>query len=46
MTSGEFVRLYAKWFESPIPPKGAVLAMPMSDRLKANLREHSDKAAF
>lgn len=46
MTSGEFARLYAKWFESPIPPKGAVLAMPMSDRLKANLREHSDKAAF
>jgi ABC-type amino acid transport substrate-binding protein len=46
MTSGEFVRLYAKWFESPIPPKGAVLAMPMSDRLKANLRERSDKASF
>lgn len=46
MRSGEFERLYAKWFESPIPPKGAVLAMPMSDRLKANLRERSDKAAF
>lgn len=46
MTSGEFVHLYSKWFESPIPPKGAVLAMPMSDRLKANLRERSDKASF
>ena len=46
MASGEFVRLYARWFESPIPPKGAVLAMPMSEKLKANLRERSDKAAF
>jgi ABC-type amino acid transport substrate-binding protein len=46
MSSGEFTRLYAKWFESPIPPKGANLAMPMSDTLKANLREQSDKAAF
>jgi glutamate/aspartate transport system substrate-binding protein len=46
MDSGEFARLYARWFESPIPPKGTNLAMPMSARLKANLREHSDKAAF
>ena len=46
MSSGEFTRLYAKWFESPIPPKGANLAMPMSEALKANLREQSDKAAF
>jgi ABC-type amino acid transport substrate-binding protein len=46
MASGEFVRLYTRWFESPIPPKGAVLAMPMSEKLKANLRERSDKAAF
>jgi glutamate/aspartate transport system substrate-binding protein len=46
MSSGEFTRLYAKWFESPIPPKGANLAMPMSEPLKANLREQSDKAAF
>jgi ABC-type amino acid transport substrate-binding protein len=46
MSSGEFTRLYTKWFESPIPPKGANLAMPMSDPLKANLREQSDKAAF
>ena len=46
MSSGDFTRLYAKWFESPIPPKGANLAMPMSAPLKANLREQSDKAAF
>ncbi|MBI2305824.1 MAG: transporter substrate-binding domain-containing protein [Rhodocyclales bacterium] len=43
MKSGEFARLYAKWFESPIPPNGVALNMPMSDRLKANLKVRSDK---
>lgn len=43
MRSGEFARLYKKWFESPIPPNGIVLNMPMSDRLKANLKALSDK---
>lgn len=43
MKSGEFTRLYKKWFESPIPPNGVVLDMPMSDRLKANLKALSDK---
>lgn len=46
MKSGEFTRLYAKWFESPIPPKGVVLNMPMSKQLKANLKAMSDKPAF
>jgi ABC-type amino acid transport substrate-binding protein len=46
MDSGEFARLYARWFEQPIPPKGVNLGMPMSEKLKANLRERSDKAAF
>jgi glutamate/aspartate transport system substrate-binding protein len=46
MKSGEFTRLYAKWFESPIPPRGAVLGMPMSPALKANLKARSDKPAF
>ncbi len=46
MKSGEFTRLYTKWFESPIPPKGAVLAMPMSPQLKANLKALSDKPAY
>jgi len=45
MKSGEFTRLYAKWFESPIPPKGVVLNMPMSEQLKANLIALSDKPA-
>lgn len=43
MQSGEFARLYAKWFESPIPPNNVNLAMPMSERLKTNLTERSDK---
>lgn len=46
MKSGEFAKLYAKWFESPIPPKGMVLNMPMSDQLKANLVALSDKPAM
>jgi ABC-type amino acid transport substrate-binding protein len=45
MKSGEFTKLYAKWFESPIPPKGVVLAMPMSEQLKANLLAFSDQPA-
>ena len=46
MRSGEFSRLYAKWFESPIPPKGRVLNMPMSEPLKRNLIELSDQPAM
>lgn len=45
MKSGEFSRLYAKWFEAPIPPKGVVLGMPMSEPLKANMKAFSDKPA-
>ncbi|WP_174873095.1 transporter substrate-binding domain-containing protein [Vogesella oryzae] len=43
MQSGRFARLYHYWFETAIPPKGTVLAMPMSDALKANLKTMSDK---
>ncbi|HBI82213.1 MAG TPA: amino acid ABC transporter substrate-binding protein, partial [Alcaligenaceae bacterium] len=43
MQSGEFAKLYAKWFESPIPPKGIVLNMPMSAQLKSNMKALSDK---
>lgn len=46
MKSGEFSRLYTKWFESPIPPNGTNLNMPMSERLKTNLKELSDKPAL
>ena len=45
MKSGELTRLYRQWFESPIPPKGMALNMPMSDALKGNLRSLSDRPA-
>ena len=46
MKSGEFSKLYAKWFESPIVPKGVNLALPMSADLKAVLKTPSDKPAL
>ena len=46
MKSGEFARMYTKWFTSPIPPKGVNLNLPMSEQLKANLKELSDKPAL
>jgi ABC-type amino acid transport substrate-binding protein len=45
MMSGEFGKLYAKWFQSPIPPRGTVLNMPMSEQLKANMKALSDQPA-
>jgi len=44
--SGEFARMYAKWFMSPIPPKGVNLNLPMSEPLKANLKALSDAPAM
>lgn len=46
MKSGEFSKLYDKWFMSPIPPKGVNLGLPMSPELKANLKTPSDKPAL
>ncbi len=46
MKSGEFTKLYTKWFESPIPPKGVNLGLPMSQQLKDNLKALSDKPAM
>lgn len=46
MKSGEFGKLYDKWFMSPIPPKGVNLNLPMSAELKANLKAQSDKPAL
>ena len=43
--SGEFNRLYTKWFQSPIPPKGINLNAPMSKELQDNLKNLSDKPA-
>jgi ABC-type amino acid transport substrate-binding protein len=46
MKSGEFAKMYSKWFESPIPPKGTNLSLPMSQPLRDNLKAMSDKPAM
>jgi glutamate/aspartate transport system substrate-binding protein len=43
-TSGEAAKLYQKWFESPIPPKGLNLDLPLSDDMKALFSNPNDKA--
>ncbi|HQC81357.1 MAG TPA: amino acid ABC transporter substrate-binding protein [Accumulibacter sp.] len=43
MNSGEFARIYDKWFTSPIPPPGANLDLPMSDALKQLIRTPNDR---
>lgn len=43
MKGGEFDRLYAKWFTSPIPPKGIDLNFPMSRTLKEAVANPNDK---
>lgn len=43
MKSGEFDRLYKKWFESPIPPRNVSLAFAMSDKLKERVKSPSDR---
>jgi ABC-type amino acid transport substrate-binding protein len=45
MDSGDFERLYRKWFMSAIPPKGINLNAPMSKELLDNLKAKSDKPA-
>jgi glutamate/aspartate transport system substrate-binding protein len=44
MTSGEAEQLYKKWFQSPIPPKGLNLNLPLSDDMKALFKNPNDKA--
>lgn len=47
--SGEGARLYAKWFQSPIPPKGINLNLPLSPmmaNLFANPTDSPDPAAY
>lgn len=45
MDSGEFTKMYDRWFTQPIPPKGITLGLPMPAELKANLTAHSDAPA-
>ena len=42
--SGEINKIYAKWFQSPIPPKGINLKVPMSAELKKAFAKPTDSA--
>jgi ABC-type amino acid transport substrate-binding protein len=44
--SGDFEKLYTKWFMTAIPPKNQNLNLPMSKELRDNLRALSDKPAL
>jgi len=44
MTSGEAERLFRKWFQSPIPPRGVNLNLPLSDDMKDLFRNPNDRA--
>ena len=46
MKSGEFDKLYTKWFMSPVPPRGQNLNLPISKELRDNLVAQSDKPAL
>ena len=43
LRSGEAERLYAKWFNAPIPPKGLNLAFPLSDAMRTLFKAPDDK---
>jgi glutamate/aspartate transport system substrate-binding protein len=44
MSSGEAEKLYRKWFESPIPPRGLTLGLPLGEEMKALFRSPNDEA--
>ncbi len=41
--SGEINKIYQKWFQSPIPPKGVNLNVPVSEPLKELFKNPNDK---
>ena len=43
MKSGELDKMYAKWFMSPVPPRNAIVGMPMSAALKNAIANPNDK---
>ena len=44
VTSGEAMKIYIKWFLSPIPPKGLNLNFPISKELAEDFKHPNDKA--
>jgi glutamate/aspartate transport system substrate-binding protein len=45
IASGELEQLYNKWFLGPIPPRNAVIGIPLSDSLKAAFASPNDNPA-
>jgi glutamate/aspartate transport system substrate-binding protein len=43
MKSGEIEKIYAKWFQNPIPPKGVNMNFPMSPAIKEAFANPNDK---
>lgn len=43
--SGEINKIYAKWFQAPIPPKNVNLDVPMSEGLREAIKSPNDKGA-
>lgn len=43
MKSGEIDRIYAKWFTSPIPPKGLNINFPQTPAIKEAFKNPNDK---
>jgi ABC-type amino acid transport substrate-binding protein len=46
MKSGEFEKLYTKWFMQPIPPRNTAIGLPMNKELRDNLKALSNKPAL
>ena len=44
MKSGEYAKIYSKWFESPIPPKNVNLNYPMPEKLQQLIKDPAAKA--
>jgi glutamate/aspartate transport system substrate-binding protein len=44
MTSGQAEKLFVKWFQSPIPPRGLNLNLPLSAEMRALFAKPSDAA--
>ncbi|TDF63209.1 transporter substrate-binding domain-containing protein [Cupriavidus sp. L7L] len=45
MKSGEFEKLYRKWFIDPIPPRSQAVGLPMSKELRDTIATPTDKPA-
>lgn len=43
MKSGEIDKIYAKWFTSPVPPKGINLNFPMTPAIREAFKNPNDK---